>query len=51
LPAGSAAQLGWLFALVMIVFFVAGVLKELFSRRDARSTPERSTPELAARRR
>jgi hypothetical protein len=46
LPAGSAAQLGWLFALVMIVFFVAGVLKELFSRRDARSTPE-----LVARRR
>jgi hypothetical protein len=46
LPAGSAAQLGWLFALVMIVFFVAGVLKELFTRRDARSTPE-----LVARRR
>jgi hypothetical protein len=46
LPAGSAAQLGWLFVVVMVVFFTAGVLKELFSRRDARSTPE-----LAARRR
>jgi hypothetical protein len=46
LPAGSAAQLGWLFVVVMVVFFTAGVLKELFSRRDARSTPE-----LVARRR
>ena len=51
LPAGSAAQLGWLFAVVMIVFFVAGVLKELFSRRDARGTTERGPTELAARRR
>ena len=46
LPAGSAAQLGWLFVVVMVVFFTAGVLKEVFSRRDARSTPE-----LVARRR
>ena len=51
LPAGSAAQLGWLFAVVMIVFFAAGVLKELFSRRDARSTTERGPTELVARRR
>jgi hypothetical protein len=45
LPAGSAAQLGWLFAIVMIVFFAAGVLKELFSRRAPRPT------EFAVRRR
>jgi hypothetical protein len=51
LPAGSAAQLGWLFAVVMIVFFAAGVLKELFSRRDARGTTERGPTELVARRR
>ena len=50
LPAGSAAQLGWLFVLVMVVFFAAGVLKELFSRRDARSAPS-PPPEFAARRR
>ena len=50
LPAGTAAQLGWLFVLVMVVFFAAGVLKELFSRRDARSAPS-PPPEFAARRR
>jgi hypothetical protein len=40
LPAGSAAQLGWLFVVVMVVFFTAGVLKEVFSRHDARRAPE-----------
>jgi hypothetical protein len=35
LPAASAADLAWLFVVVMTLFFAAGVWKELFSRRTA----------------
>jgi hypothetical protein len=51
LPVGSPADLGWLFAIVMVVFFAAGVLKELFSRRSPRTTESPSKAQFAARRR
>jgi hypothetical protein len=51
LPVGSPADLGWLFAIVMVVFFAAGVLRELFSRRSPRTTESPSKAQFAARRR